>query len=412
MNNDILIQVEAVSKKFCRSLKRSLWYGVQDVGYELMGRTKKPELRKDEFWAVSDVSFELRRGECLGLIGHNGAGKSTLLKMLNGLIKPDKGRIAIKGRVGALIELGTGFNPILTGRENIYNNGAVLGFTQKEINEKFDAIVEFAEIGEFLDMPVQNYSSGMKVRLGFAVASHMEPDVLLVDEVLAVGDMGFMLKCYNQMDRLLQNTAMIFVSHSMPQIARLATQIVLMENAKGLYFPGDPSIGITEYYKRYKQDIVDFQNSSKAILKNIRLGNEYRMYERTDDFVVNYGEDLYVEIDIRLLQKVKRPYVTLALYDKEQRIFAQVWNFMDYIDLEDHIGDLKVKTKIRKINFAQGKYSITVILSDESVNSREALLRIQSAIYFTVNSKIHGWAPIQMETEWEYINSSQLTEEG
>lgn len=403
MNNDILIQVESVSKKFCRSLKRSLWYGVQDIGSELFGRTKKPELRKDEFWAVSDVSFELRRGECLGLIGHNGAGKSTLLKMLNGLIKPDKGRIVIKGRVGALIELGTGFNPILTGRENIYNNGAVLGFTQKEINEKFDAIVEFAEIGEFLDTPVQNYSSGMKVRLGFAVASHMEPDVLLVDEVLAVGDMGFMLKCYNQMDRLLQNTAMIFVSHSMPQIARLATQIVLMEKGKSLYFPGEPSIGITEYYKRHKQDIVDFQNSSKAILKNIRLGNEYEMYDRTDDFVVEYGEDLHIEIEIRLLQKVKKPYITLALYDKEQRIFAQIWNFMDYVDLEDYIGDLKVKTKISKINFAQGKYSITVILSDESVTSREALLRIQSAIYFTVNSKIHGWAPIQMETEWEFI---------
>lgn len=403
MNNDIMIQAESVSKKFCRTLKRSMWYGVQDIGRELIGIGRKPELRKEEFWAVDDVSFELRRGECLGLIGHNGAGKSSLLKMLNGLIKPDRGQIAIKGRVGALIELGTGFNQILTGRENIYNNGAVLGLTKKEINEKFDAIVAFADIGDFLDTPVQNYSSGMKVRLGFAVASHMEPDVLLVDEVLAVGDMGFKMKCFNQMDRLLQNTAMIIVSHSMAEVARMATQTLLMEGGKGIYFAGEPSFGITEYYKRYKQDIVDFQNSDKAILKNIRVGNDRKMYDRTEDFTAEYGEDIYVEMEIELLQKVKKPYVALALYDKEQRVFAQVWNFMEQIDLEDYSGELKVRTKISRNNFAQGKYSITVIFSDEAVSSREALLRIQSAIYFTVHSKIHGWAPIQMESEWKLI---------
>ena len=176
-----------------------MWYGVKDMGSELFGRRNsnpdKPELRPDEFWAVQNVSFELNRGDCLGLIGRNGAGKSTLLKMLNGLLKPDTGRIEMHGRIGALIELGTGFNPILSGRENIYINGSLLGFTKAEIDQKFDAIVDFAEIGEFIDMPVQNYSSGMKVRLGFSVAAQMEPDVLLVDEVLAVGDMNFKLKC-------------------------------------------------------------------------------------------------------------------------------------------------------------------------------------------------------------------------
>ena len=403
MNNNTLIQVESISKKFCRNLKRSLWYGVQDISTELLGQTRKPNLRKDEFWAVNDVSFEVRRGECLGLIGHNGAGKSTLLKMLNGLIKPDNGHITIRGRVGALIELGTGFNPILTGRENIYNNGAVLGLTKRDIDQKFDDIVDFSEIEDFLDTPVQNYSSGMKVRLGFAIASHVEPDVLLVDEVLAVGDMGFMMKCYNQMDRLLQNTAMILVSHSMPQIARMATQTLLLENGIGSYFTGEPSLGITEYYRRFKQEIVDYQNSDKAILQDIRLGNGHKMYDRTEDFIVEYGEDFYVEINIKLLQKVKKPYLSLAIYDKEQRIFAQIWNFSEHIRIEDHSGEFKVKAKIRKNNFAQGKYSITVILSDESATSREALLRIQSAIFFTVNSKIHGWAPIQMESDWELI---------
>lgn len=404
MDKDILIRSEAVSKKFCRNLKRSLWYGVQDIGTELIGVRKKEGLRKEEFWAVKDISFDLRRGNCLGLIGHNGAGKSTLLKMLNGLIKPDNGQITIQGRVGALIELGTGFNPILTGRENIYNNGAVLGFTKKEIDKKFDSIVDFAEIEDFLDTPVQNYSSGMKVRLGFAVASHMEPDILLVDEILAVGDMSFMMKCYNQMDRLLQNAAMILVSHSMPQIARMATQIMLMEKGHGLYFAGDPSIGITEYYKMHKQDIVDYKNTEKAVLRNIRIGNNQEVYDRNEDFVVNYGEDFFVEIHVDLLQRVKQPYLSLALYDGEQRIFAQIWNFNEQIDLSDYSGPLRVRSWIRRNNFAQGRYSVTIILSDEALGSREALLRIQSAIFFTVNSRVHGWAPIQMEGEWELFD--------
>jgi lipopolysaccharide transport system ATP-binding protein len=164
--SDTLIKVEGVSKKFCRSLKKSLWYGMQDLGNEVIGKRHggNGELRPDEFWAVDDVSFELKRGECLGLIGRNGAGKTTLLRMLNGLIKPDTGRIEMRGQVGALIALGAGFNPILTGRENIYVNASVLGLSKRETDAKIDNIIDFAEIGEFINMPVQSYSSGMAVR--------------------------------------------------------------------------------------------------------------------------------------------------------------------------------------------------------------------------------------------------------
>ena len=160
-NNQVLVKVEGLSKKFCKDLKTSLWYGVKDLISGVKGNKNQRQLRSKEFWAVKDVSFELRRGECLGLIGHNGAGKSTLLKILNGLINPDEGQVTIKGRVGALIELGAGFNPILTGKENIYNNGAILGFTRKEIDAKLEDIIDFSEIREFINMPVQNYSSGM-----------------------------------------------------------------------------------------------------------------------------------------------------------------------------------------------------------------------------------------------------------
>ena len=226
---EVLIKAENVSKKFSKDFKKSLYYGMLDVFGGVIGLTRNRALRGDEFWAVKDISFEVKRGECLGLIGHNGAGKSTLLKMLNGLILPDTGSITMHGKVSALIELGAGFNPILTGRENIYNNAAVIGFSRKEIDDKFNSIVEFSDIGDFLDMPVQNYSSGMKVRLGFAVAAQMQPDVLIIDEVLAVGDLGFILKCFNQIDKILPNTAVIFVSHSMPMISRICNEIILME---------------------------------------------------------------------------------------------------------------------------------------------------------------------------------------
>ena len=210
-------------------------YGMLDLAAGFVGiKQNKEKLRKDEFWAVKDVSFELRRGECLGLIGHNGAGKSTLLKMLNGLIKPDEGEIIMRGRVGALIELGAGFNPILTGRENIYVNGQILGFTKEEIDRKFDDIVEFAEIAEFIDSPVQNYSSGMKVRLGFAVAAQMEPDVLLIDEVLAVGDLSFRMKCFDHINMIItkNKVSIILVSHSMIDIMRICQKGILFKQGR------------------------------------------------------------------------------------------------------------------------------------------------------------------------------------
>ncbi|MGB5830449.1 MAG: ABC transporter ATP-binding protein, partial [Thiohalocapsa sp.] len=236
MNGEVLIKAEGVSKKFCRSLKKSLWYGMQDLGSELRGQRRggDGELRDDEFWAVKEISFELKRGECLGLIGRNGAGKTTLLRMLNGLIKPDQGKIEMRGRVGGLIALGSGFNPILTGRENVYAAGAIMGLTSREISKKFNDIADFAELEEFIDSPVKSYSTGMQVRLGFAVASQMKPDILLLDEVLAVGDIAFKMKSLNRVLDIMQSCAVIFVSHSMAQVSRVSTKILALKEGKPL----------------------------------------------------------------------------------------------------------------------------------------------------------------------------------
>ena len=232
MNSDVLVKVDSVSKKFCRDLKTSLKYGIYDIAAELnplkKDRPHAHDLRAGEFWAVKDVSFELKRGQCLGLIGRNGAGKTTLLKMLNGLIKPDTGRIEMNGRVGSLIALGAGFNPILTGRENIYVNGSILGLTKQELDHKIEEIIDFSEVREFIDAPVQSYSSGMQVRLGFAIATAIQPDVLILDEVLAVGDASFRHKCFHRITQLMKSCAVIFVSHSMDQVASVSTFVGMM----------------------------------------------------------------------------------------------------------------------------------------------------------------------------------------
>lgn len=213
---EVVISVENVSKKFCRDLKRSLLYGIQDIATEVVGRTRKSDaLRKSEFWALKDVSFQLRQGQALGLVGSNGAGKSTLLRIISGLIKPDTGCVRIKGRVAPLIALGAGFNPILTGRENIYANMSILGLSTQEIEERFQQVVNFAEIWDAIDAPVQTYSSGMAARLGFACAIHTQPEILLIDEVLAVGDIKFKAKCYRKLDELRQQgTSFVLVNHN------------------------------------------------------------------------------------------------------------------------------------------------------------------------------------------------------
>jgi lipopolysaccharide transport system ATP-binding protein len=260
--NDVLVDVRNVSKKYCRSLKRSLWYGVQDICAELAGSRNRDRLalRRDEFLALDDVSLAICRGESLGLIGRNGAGKSTLLKMLNGLIKPDAGSIRVRGRVAALIELGAGFNPILTGRENIYVNAAVLGMKRAQINRRLDAIIDFAEIEEFLDTPLQNYSSGMKVRLGFAVASQLEPDLLLVDEVLAVGDMRFRAKCYRRMAELRERgTTVVFVSHNPLSVLSVCDRAAYFR--KGELVQCGP---VHEVLDRYERETHDHGGSPHA----------------------------------------------------------------------------------------------------------------------------------------------------
>ena len=236
--SDVLIKVEGVSKKYCKSLKESMSYGISDIGHNLLGLSSNSnELRKNEFWSVDDVSFEVKRGETLGLVGANGCGKTTMLKMINGIFWPDKGRITVRGRVGALMAVGACFNPLLTGRENVYIYGAILGLTKQEVDRKFDSIVDFSGIGDFLDSPVKNYSSGMYVRLGFAIAVHSHCDILLIDEILAVGDISFQSKCIDKIKELgKEGVTKVFVSHNFYAVEMLCQKSLYLNHGKILHY--------------------------------------------------------------------------------------------------------------------------------------------------------------------------------
>lgn len=248
--NDVILDVDHVWKIYCRNLKRAMWYGIQDLGREVVGAGRdraQQDLRTGEFFAVRDSSFQVKQGECVAMIGPNGAGKSTMLKMINGLIKPDSGSIAIRGRIGALIELGTGFNPILSGRENIYINAAVLGMKKQDVDGMFDRIVDFAELGHVIDDPIKTYSTGMRVRLGFSVAANLRPQLLLMDEVLAVGDVGFRMKCFAHLTKLVKSgISIILVTHAVGMLQRVATRSVVYGQGK-IVHDGDLESGCTIY---------------------------------------------------------------------------------------------------------------------------------------------------------------------
>lgn len=225
--------VTDVSKKYSRNANIHLSYGIFDLFREFMGRSSNIDLRTDEFVAVNRVSFELYAGDSLALVGRNGAGKSTLLKMMNGLTKPDTGSIIMDGRVQALINLGAGFNQLLSGRENIYNSAALMGLTYTDINEIVEAIVDFAELDDFIESPVQTYSSGMKARLGFSVAVHLQPDILLIDEILSVGDIAFQNKCFVKLQEMkAEGVTLVLVTHSPTNAIQTCTNALWIEGGR------------------------------------------------------------------------------------------------------------------------------------------------------------------------------------
>jgi homopolymeric O-antigen transport system ATP-binding protein len=272
--------------------------------------------KREDFWALKDVSFEVRQGEVLGVIGRNGAGKSTLLKVLSRITDPTEGRVRIRGRVASLLEVGTGFHPELTGRENIYLNGSILGMSKAEIKKKFDAIVAFAEIEQFLDTPVKRYSSGMYVRLAFSVAAHLEPEILVVDEVLAVGDVGFQRKCMDYMKNLARSgLTILMVSHNLFAVKAMCRRVLLLSGGKR-QFDGAPADGIELYEKDSRLEADPWATGMLGDIEQWPIVIKFVEYldaEGNPRTVYDYGERMRVRIHYEVRRPVKYPNFYFAI---------------------------------------------------------------------------------------------------
>ncbi len=279
-----------------------MYYGAVDLMKAMIGISKtESTLRKDEFWAIDKLSLTLNRGETLGIIGVNGSGKSTLLRLISGIYPPTLGRIAVKGRIGTLIALGAGFHPHLSGRDNIYLNGVILGMTKKEVNSRLDEIIEFAGLGEFIDSPVATYSSGMTVRLGFSIAIHSSPDILLIDEILAVGDINFQKKCLEKIEEMKKEKAVIFITHSLSHIYRICDKVAWLQNGS-IKLLGEPVDVVREYINDSIRDVdTDPQTSILNMIGTIKSPAVYianSRGEKAGEFEVRSTAAITVEMDV------------------------------------------------------------------------------------------------------------------
>ncbi len=350
MSSEIVIRVEDLSKLYMlgQTLKPhgTLRHAIQDVATAPLRMLKKSaaalEREKNaEFWALKDVSFTVNRGEVVGILGRNGAGKSTLLKVLSRITEPTTGRIGIKGRVASLLEVGTGFHPELTGRENIYLNGAILGMTRTEIKKKFDEMVAFAGVEKFLDTPVKRYSSGMYVRLAFAVAAHLEPEILIVDEVLAVGDSEFQKKCMGKMKEVTEGgRTVLFVSHNLPAVAALCTKGILLK--EGRMVLSDTAENAIAHYKR--QGVVT-EGSGDTLAAAARSGTGTHRIESLNPLTPEFAARSAMTFRVKIAQLKEDAKFHLSLHFRDEtdnEIFAVNTEYLDGATLEPGNRELDV----------------------------------------------------------------------
>lgn len=317
---------------------------------------------KDIHVALSDVSFDLYEGEVLGIIGKNGAGKSTLLKILSRVTGPSSGQFKVKGRIASLLEVGTGFHPELTGRENIFLNGAILGMKKAEIKKKFDEIVEFSGVEKFIDTPVKRYSSGMYVRLAFAVAAHLEPEILVVDEVLAVGDMAFQKKCLGKMSEVSkQGRTILFVSHNMQAMSQLCTRGILLEKGKNI-FDGTIQGAIKKYLSSAVQSsgpVYDFssikERRGSGILRFTKL-EIYNNNELSNTFVI--GDEMELRLTVVANKPMKNLSIAIHISTFDETMLANIENMDSNLEIQEIEGEVTYSIKFKNLGFYPDTYKL------------------------------------------------------
>lgn len=366
-----IIEVRNVAKRFSRNANSHLGYGMTDLLDELLGRKKKRPLRQDEFWAVRDISFDLEAGGSFALVGRNGSGKTTLLKMMNGLIKPDAGEIRMLGPVQALINLGTGFNPNLSGRDNVYNAASLMGFSRSDTAAILDEIIDFAELEDFIDSPFQTYSSGMKARLGFGVAVHLRPEILLIDEILSVGDYAFQNKCFIKMQALKKAGAtIVLVSHSHTQVMQLCDRALWIH--QGELKDIGPSRDVITSYLSFL-DMAEAARAEADAEKRTEAGHELYgpvhdenaacngvefeiLHEGAPVLNVPVHGDITFRYAFNLASQPQDLNVTLNLYREDGILATCVSSLRGDLLREVQAGRMEARIRVRDLTLAPGNY--------------------------------------------------------
>jgi len=398
------VVVEHVWKKFRRGERHDT---LRDLVPSLVRRALRPqpaELRAEEFWALRDLSFTVNPGEALGIIGPNGAGKSTLLKMLSRILRPTSGRCVLRGRVGSLIEVAAAFHPDLTGRENVLLQGAIMGMRRAEIARKFDDIVDFSGIGEFIDTPVKRYSSGMNARLGFSIAAHLDPDVLLVDEVLSVGDAGFQQQCIDRMRQLIaRGTPVVFVSHNLPAVLQLCTRVMVVDHGTVL-FDGEPNAGVAEYRRvPWTRTVPATEHDDR----DIKIGRVQLLDHRHTDTAVFAASS---RLTVRIGYEARRPmrgHFAVDIYSADGVYCAGINSRMDRRDFGVLSGAGVVDLAFPRLSLLPGCYVISVgILDAQGLGP----LDVQHRAYpFSVASDERDLGLVHLERAWRHESYASVS---
>jgi ABC-type polysaccharide/polyol phosphate transport system ATPase subunit len=360
---------DRVSKAFTRGERHD---SLRDLIPAAIGALRRGSRRprQDDFWALQDVSFAVEPGHALGIIGRNGAGKSTVLKLLTRILKPTRGTCAVVGRTGALIEVAAGFHPDLTGRENIYLQGAIMGMKRAEIATRFDEIVSFAGIEPFIDTPVKRYSSGMNARLGFSIAAHLTPDVLLIDEVLAVGDKGFQEKCQERMKQFLrEGVAIVFVSHHLPAVAQLCDQVLLLEQGRPRLLGKPPEV-IAAYCRTTGASDQD------EVVIDTELRSD-RHAGPADSFEIAPGQRLTLDVSLEFRVDIGQATVGIVIWDlaRELYVYGASSDFIGIPLLSAKAGERKTFSFSFQTHLSRGLYAIEVNVVDLDRHRFAALAR-------------------------------------
>lgn len=399
------------------SIVQSLRSPIDRIRLMLSGQTNTAAGLTQDFVALDNISFTVEHGEVLGIIGHNGAGKSTLLKILSRISKPTNGTISIKGRVGTLLEIGTGFHPDLTGRENIFLNGSILGMTRQEISSKFDEIVDFAGIEEFIDTPIKHYSSGMAIRLGFSVAAHLEPDILIVDEVLAVGDAEFQRKCLQKMGSVSrQGRTVLFVSHNMGAIENLCTRTILLEKGQILDM-GDTTEIVSNYLTRTYHDEASFddmEHEGNGKLRVLKMHLEDKDGKSVS--ALNAGEDaaFCFHYENKGLSPNDKVSFGVGITSSREQPLANLYSDYSNVFLQHLPEQGIIRLRVQNLPFTAGDYLVGVrvvmngnyqtgILVDYPLGA--VPFQIRASDYFgTGNLQLPRWGNTLIKGEWDIIS--------